>query len=90
MQKMSGRICDSCRSLFYPGDNIIELCEKCASTVWCVFNIYEDGSKELFSIHRTETSAENWIKFGQNLISKHNNISDVKLVNQEISQWRVL
>ena len=90
MQKMGGRICDACRTLFYPGDTIIEFCETCASTVWCVFNHYEDGTKELSSIHRTETSAQNWVNFGQQLIKKHNDKPDIKLVNQEISQWRIL
>ena len=58
MQKFNGgnpvRICDECRTMFYPGDTIVELCKECASTVWCVFSTYEDGSVELSSIHHNQ------------------------------------
>ena len=89
MEKLSGKICDVCRTMFYPGDRIIELCEKCANTVWCLFNIYEDGSKELNSIHRTEEDAV-WFK-AQNfeLYNKLNSKSDNKIIDQEIIEYSV-
>ena len=46
MQKLDGRICDSCRKLFYPGDTVYEVCPMCFHSVWCVTNVYKDGSKE--------------------------------------------
>jgi hypothetical protein len=90
MEKLSGKICDRCRTVFYPDDRIVELCEKCAHTVWCLFNIYEDGSKELSSIHGTEESAV-WFK-AQNyeLYKKLNLVSSNKIVEQEISEHFIL
>lgn len=90
MEKLSGKICDRCRTLFYSDDRIVELCEKCAHTVWCLFNIYEDGSKELSSIHGTEEGAV-WFK-AQNyeLYKKLNLISDNKIIDQEISEHFIL
>ena len=90
MQKMSGRICDSCRTMFYPGDHIIELCSDCAQRVWCVTNIYEDGSKELSSIHRTEQKAQTWVEKSRNILDKMNPDQENKIVKQEINCWFVL
>ena len=80
MEKLSGKICDRCRTVFYPGDRIVELCEKCANTVWCLFNIYEDGSKELSSIHGTEEGAV-WFK-AQNYELYKKLYELVKIVNK--------
>lgn len=90
MQKMSGKICDYCRTMFYPGDHIVELCEKCANIVWCLINVYEDGSKELSSIHRTEEGAI-WFK-AQNweLINKLNPERENKIIDQLIEEWSIL
>ena len=90
MQKMSGRICDVCRTQFYPGDTIVEMCSICANVVWCVFNIYEDGSRELSSIHHTEERAQKWIEDNQELINKVNPEQDNKIVKQELHSWFVL
>ena len=90
MQKMSGKICDSCRTMFYPGDTIIELCPKCANTVWCVTNVYEDNFRELASIHRTKESAEQWIKYINILTNKNAHNEEVKIIKQDISEWCVL
>lgn len=90
MQKMSGRICDHCRTLFYPGDTIIEMCHKCAHTVWCVMNVYEDGSKELSSIHRNPKNANDQMNSNREKIKELNQDRDVKLVKQEVTSWCVL
>ena len=90
MQKFDGRICDGCRTMFYPGDTIIELCAKCASSVWCVFNIYEDGKKELSSIHRTEEKAQDWIEGNKLMLEIGNEDRENKIVEQVIVQWFVL
>lgn len=90
MQKMSGKICDHCRTMFYPGDRVVELCERCANTVWCLINVYEDGSKELSSIHHNEESAV-WFK-SQNweLINKLNPERENKIIDQLIEEWIIL
>lgn len=79
MQKLDGKICDNCRTMFYPNDKIVELCEKCANTVWCVFLLWMDGSEELCSIHHTEDGAKSWLK-KQETFWKHS--SDYKIVEQ--------
>lgn len=90
MEKMGGKICDSCRTLFRPGDVVVELCEKCANTVWCVVNIYEDGSKELSSIHRSAESAE-WFRSQCWLAAqKFNPERNNKIVNIITEDWTVL
>lgn len=90
MQKLDGKICDVCRTQFYPGDQIIEMCSVCANVVWCVFNIYEDGSRELSSIHHTEEGALEWIAVNKELIAKVNPTQDNKIIKQETSSWFVL
>lgn len=90
MQKLDGKICDVCRTMFYPGDHIVELCEECANTVWCVTNIYENGTRELSSIHRTEEKANNWITKNKELLDKLNLEVDNKIVKQEINSWYIL
>ena len=87
MQKLDGRICDSCRKLFYPGDTIYEVCPMCFHSVWCVTNIYKDGSKELSSIHHTEEHAKAWIEKSKNLIESHN--TDNPIIDQVIDNWCV-
>lgn len=90
MQKMSGRICDYCRIMFYPEDHVVELCHKCAHTVWCVMNVYEDGSRELSSIHRNPMSANDQKNSNLKMIKELNQDRDVKLVKQEVTSWCVL
>lgn len=90
MKKLSGHICDSCRVMFYPDEHVVEVCEHCYNTVWCVFNIYEDGIKELCSIHHTKEGAEDFINKGQALIASMNQHRLIKLEKQEISSWCVL
>lgn len=89
MQKLSGRICDSCNKLFYAGDNIYELCQECFNSVWCVINLYEDGSKELSSIHHTKEGALHWVEKSSTLISEMNIEAENKIVDQEVTQWCV-
>lgn len=89
MQKLSGRICDSCRTMFYPEDKIYEFCHECANFVWCVINKYEDGSLELSSIHHTEEGAKSWVENTQSWIEEANKDTDNKLVDQKIEQWCV-
>lgn len=89
MQKMGGKICDNCRTLFRPGDVVVELCEKCANTVWCVFSTYEDGSVELSSIHRSAESAE-WFRSHWLATQKFNPERDNKIVNITIEDWTIL
>ena len=59
-------------------------------SVWCVMNIYEDGSEELSSIHKTEESADHWMESGKSLIEKYNPEFDKKIVEQVKRQWFVL
>lgn len=87
MQKLSGRICDSCNKLFYPGDKIYELCQECFNSVWCVFNIYEDGSQKLFSIYHTEEAALHGIEKTSTLISEMNKEVENKIVDRKVIQW---
>lgn len=90
MQKMGGKICDRCRTLFEPGDVVVELCEKCANTVWCVFNIYEDGLVELSSIHHSAEGAE-WFRSQCWLAAqKFNPMRDNKIVNIIVEDWTIL
>ena len=88
MQKMSEKICDSCRTLLRPGD--VELCEKCANTVWCVFNIYEDGSAELSSIHHSAEGAEWFSSQCWIAAQKFNPERDNKIVSITIENWTIL
>lgn len=89
MQKMDGKICDSCRKLFYPGDRIYEFCHECANLVWCVTNVYKDGSKELSSIHHTKEGALHWVEKSSALISEMNIEVENKIIDQEVTQWCV-
>ena len=90
MMKMGGRICDSCRTLFYPNDQVVELCLDCAHKVWCVTNVYENGSKELSSIHRAEYRAKEWVEKSRSVLDKLNPEQENKIVKQEINCWYVL
>ena len=90
MQKMGGKICDNCRTLFRPGDVVVELCEKCANTVWCVFSTYEDGSVELSSIHRNQDSALKWIQKNKEIFEAVNPEVNKKIIKQEAIHWFVL
>jgi hypothetical protein len=76
--------------MFYPGDHVVELCPECATRVWCVTNVYEDGSKELSSIHRTEQKAQAWVGKSRNILDKVNPDQENKIVKQEINCWFVL
>lgn len=89
MQKLSGRICDSCNKLFYAGDRIYELCQECFNSVWCVINLYEDGSQELSSIHRTKEGALHWVEKSSALVSEMNTEAENKIIDQEVTQWCV-
>lgn len=90
MQKMGGRICDCCRTILRPGDVIYELCSECAQVVWCVTNIYEDGSKELSSVHRTEEKAKKWIESTKDLLTKINPEQRRKIIDRTITSWFIL
>lgn len=90
MQKMDGKICDSCRKLFYPEDKIYEFCHECANLVWCVTNVYKDGSKELSSIHHTEDGAIDWVSKNKQFIEEMNVGLQNPIVDQEITNWMVL
>lgn len=90
MQKMGGKICDSCRKLFYPGDKIHEFCHECANSVWCVTNVYKDGSKELSSIHHTEEVAIDVVSKNKQFIEELNIGLQNPIINQEITNWMVL
>ena len=87
---MGGRICDCCRTVFRPDDVIYELCSQCAQVVWCVTNIYEDGSKELSSIHRTEEKAKEWIESTKDLLTKINPEQRRKIIDRTITSWFIL
>ncbi len=90
MQKLDGKICDGCRTMFYPGDTIVELCKECAHYVWCVFNIYEDGTKELSSVHRTETRAYEYIIEHKHIIEVINDGQDNKIIERTVEQFVIL
>lgn len=84
MKKMGGKICDSCRSLFFPGDRIYEFCNTCANTVYCIFNNYEDGTKELFAIFRNKEQAKQAIEQRKSKLGILNNLVENKIINQEV------
>ena len=90
MKKLDGHICDGCRTQFYPGDPIVELCPECANVVWCVTNIYEDDSEELSSVHRTEEKAQEWIESTKDLLAKINPEQQRKIIDRKITSWFVL
>lgn len=90
MQKLDGHICDCCRTLFRPSDHIVEMCEDCANTVYCVMNIYESGKEELSSIHHTEEKAQQWIETGKELLAKFRDDFPDKIIEQKIVSWFVL
>lgn len=58
--------------------------------VWCITNIYEDGTKELSSIHSSEEKADKWIEQNQDLINKINEEVNNKIIKQEKQDWIVL
>lgn len=90
MQKMDGKICDSCRSQFYPGDTVHEVCSNCFNNVWCITNIYEDDSRELSSIHRTEEDALQFMLKKAAVIERMNQFADLKIKKQVVAKWAVL
>lgn len=90
MKKLDGHICDVCRTVFRRGDHIVEMCEDCANTVWCLINVYEDGKRELSSIHRTEEKALQWMETNKKLFEKLHSKQDNKIVKQELTSWYVL
>lgn len=76
--------------MFYSGDPVVELCEKCANTVWCVIYEYDDGSRELSSIHHTEEKANNFCERLKERIASINKYSTKKIIKPYISEWVVL
>ena len=90
MKKLDGRICDICRKLFYKEDHINEVCDFCINNVWCVINIFEDGSKELSSIHHTQEDANLHIFESKDLIESINKDSKIKIIKQVVENWLVL
>ena len=72
-QKVSStQKCKRCGKLFYKEDYINEVCDSCINNVWCVINIFEDGSKELSSIHHTQEDANLHIFESKDLIESIN------------------
>lgn len=84
MKKIGGKICDNCRSLFFPGDRIYEFCNRCATTVYCIFNNYKDGTKELFAVFRNKEQAEQEIEQRKSKLGILNNLVENKIINQEV------
>lgn len=89
MKKMGGNICDSCRSLFLHGDRVYEFCKNCATTVYCIFNNYEDGTKELFAIFRNKEQAELEINQRKSKLGILNNLVENKIINQEVVAYHI-
>ena len=89
MQKISGHICDCCRKVFYPEERIYEFCHDCAHLVWCVVNIYKNGSKELACIHHTKEGAENWVEKSKSLLLITNENEVNPIVDIQIQNWLV-
>ena len=87
---MGGRIYDSCQTMFYTGYPVEELYEKCANTVRCVIYEYDDGSRELSSIHRTEEKANKFCERLKESIAFANKYSTKKIIKPYISEWAVL
>ena len=87
---MDGKICDSCRSQFYPGDTVHEVCSSCFNNVWCIINIYEDDSRELSSIHHTEESALAFMLKNAEVVARINTCSENKIKEQKVTKWAVL
>lgn len=89
MKKLDGRICDVCGTLFNKEDYVNEICDFCINNVWCIINVFEDGSKELSSIHHTQESADLHIYESKDLIDQINEKSNKKLIKQIIENWTV-
>ena len=63
---------------------------KTYNTAWCVFNIYEDNSKELSSIHTTMDKALESIENNKNLLDKLNKCSSKYLQKQVVEEWCIM
>lgn len=87
MKKLDGKICDSCETLIY--DHSYDVCTHCFNNVYCIINVYEDGTERLSSIHHTLESAESHKYESQELIDCINTDSNNKLIKQVIENWLV-
>jgi hypothetical protein len=58
--------------------------------VWCITNIYEDDSRELSSIHRTEEAALHFMLKNAATIEHMNQFADLKIKQQVVSKWALL
>lgn len=87
MKKLDGTICDSCGTLIYGHNH--DVCEHCFNNVYCIINVYEDGTESLSSIHHTLESAESHKHESQELIDDINTDSNNKLIKQVIENWLV-
>jgi hypothetical protein len=63
---------------------------KTYNTAWCVFNVYEDNSKELSSIHTTMDKALESIENNKNLLDKLNKCSSKHLQKQIVEEWCIM
>lgn len=63
---------------------------KTYNTAWCVFNVYEDNSKELSSIHTTMDKALESIENNKNLLDKLNKCSSKHLQKQVVEEWCIM
>jgi hypothetical protein len=58
--------------------------------VWCVTNVFDDGSKELSSVHRTREKAEEWVESLKDITDKINKETKRRLIRKEVTSWMVL
>jgi hypothetical protein len=58
--------------------------------VWCITNIYEDDSRELSSIHRTEEAALHFMLKNADTIKRMNQFANLKIKQQVVAKWAVL
>ena len=87
---MGGKICDCCRTMFYPGDKIYELCSVCANLVYCVLYEYDNDTRELAAIFHTREGAEEFVEANTELIKKYNKYAKYKIIHSHITTWAVL
>ena len=97
MQKFNGgnpvHICDECKTMFYPGDTIVELCKECTGSVWAVFSVYDiNGNyiKELNCIFRTEEKAKNWVEKHKAILDAYNLCVENKILDVKYEHWSIL
>ena len=93
MQKLDGRICDGCRTMFYPEDHINEVCDNCFNSVWIVFSIYSIAGnyiKEMNCVFHSEEKAKEWVEKHKAFLDSLNFGKEHKILDVKYEHWAIL